>query len=194
MKTLAYSLIGIVLCVPVICARAQTSVSPCSLSSTSNTKDDQAQQESRHREKSKDQSKKEKKNRNASSEDALNSTSFSDAIAQALLQKVADGLEGYNDRLMLSAFNQNKMEGFVTFQQQVLALLRRTDSFLVHYRITQTSIEGSKGVAIVEFEMEVHPRATDQQTFRKRNQLRFEMERGDQGWKIVDLRPRDFFS
>src|SRR5690348_9246920 len=109
MKTFAYSLIGLVLCVPVICARAQTSASPCSSSSTSDTKDDLAQQESRHRENSKDQSKKEKKNRNASSEDVLNSTSFSDAVAQALLQKVADGLEGYNDRLLLSAFNQNEM-------------------------------------------------------------------------------------
>lgn len=194
MNTLAYSLIGIVLCVPVVCALGQSSASPCSSSSTSNTKDHQAQQESGHREKSKDQSKKEKKKRNAGNEDVLNSTTFSDAVAQALLQKLADGLEGYNDGLMLSAFNQNKMEGFVTFQQQVVALFRRTDSFLVHYRIAQTSTEGSKAVALVEFEMEVHPRATDQQPFRKRDQLRFEIERGDQGWKIVNLRPLDFFS
>lgn len=194
MKTLAYSLISIVLCMPVVRAPAQTSTSPCSSSSTSNTRDDQAHPESQHRQKSKDQSKKEQKKRNASTEDVLNSASFSDAVAQALLQKVAEGLEGYNDRLMLSAFNQNKMAGFVTLQQQVVALFRRTDSFLIHYRIGQTSIEGSKGVALVEFEMEVHPRATDQQPLRKRDQLRFEVERDEKGWRIVDVQPRDFFS
>jgi len=48
-------------------------------------------------------------------------------VATSLLQKLADGLEGYSDRLMLSAFDDNKMEGFVTFQQHVVALFRRCD-------------------------------------------------------------------
>ena len=86
------------------------------------------------------------------------------------------------------------MEGFVSFQQQVVALFRRTDSFRVHYRIVQTDAKQDKGVALVEFEMEVIPRATDQQPLRKRDQLRFEMERSEKGWRIVDVQPRNFFS
>jgi len=42
--------------------------------------------------------------------------------------------------------------------------------------------------------MEEIPRATDEQPVRKRDQLRFEMERGDKGWKIVDVQPRSFFT
>ena len=194
MKTLADFLIAIALCLPAICAPAQTSNTPASSSSTSNANDNQAQQDSQQGQNSKNQSKKEKKKSKRSADDALTSATFSDAVAQELLQKLADGLEGYSDRLMLSTFDQNKMEGFVPFQQQVVALFRRTDSFRVHFRIMQANTEQDKGVALVEFEMEVIPRATDQQPLRKRDQLRFEMERGDKGWRIVDVQPRDFFS
>ena len=139
--------------------------------------------------------KKDKKTKDpGTTDDASASADFSDAVAQSLVQRLADGLEGRNDRLMLSAFDDSKMAGYLNFEQQIRTLFRSYDSFLVHFRISETSTDGSKAVALVDFEMEKIARSAEDQPVRKRDQLRFEMERGNKGWKIVDVKPRSFFS
>jgi hypothetical protein len=139
--------------------------------------------------------KKDKKKKNKSSVDDLSvPTAFSDAVASDVLQQLADGLEGHSERLMLSAFDDNKMDGYLNFEDQIEAFFRKYDSFRIHYRIAQATTEGDKGVVLVDLEMDEMPRSASVQPVRKRDQMRFEMERGKKGWKIVDLRPRSFFS
>jgi len=111
-----------------------------------------------------------------------------------VLQQLADGLEGHSERLMLSAFDDNKMDGYLNFEDQIEAFFQHYDSFRVHFRIDQATTEGDKGVVLVDIQMEEIPRSTNAQPVRKNDQMRFEMERGKKGWKIVDLRPRNFFS
>lgn len=145
--------------------------------------------------KSKDKKEKKKKKKDkGSADDVTVPTSFSDAVAQDVLQQLADGLEGHSERLMLSAFDDNKMDGYLNFEDQIEAFFQRYDSFRVHFRIAQATTEGDKGVVLVDIEMEEIPRSGNAQPVRKRDQMRFEMERGKKGWKIVDLRPRNFFS
>jgi hypothetical protein len=143
---------------------------------------------SRQDQKEKDTEKKEKNKKNKP-EDAV----FSQAVASSLLNDLRDGLTGHSQRLMLSAFDPDKMEGYLSFEYQIEALFQRYDSFRVHYRITQTTVEGARGVVLAEFEMEEIPLsgATPQ---RRQGQLKFEMQRGRKGWKIVDFTPRGFFS
>jgi hypothetical protein len=54
-------------------------------------------------------------------------------------------------------------------------------------------VEGQKGIALVEMQMEAEPRQGRGNALRRDEQIRFELERGQKGWKIVDFRPRDFF-
>jgi Ni/Co efflux regulator RcnB len=140
----------------------------------------------------KDKKKKDKKEK-SKPEDPLDHAVFSQAVANNVLGDLRDGLEGHSQRLMLSAFDQDKMDGYLTFEDQIQAMFQRYDSFRVHYRITQSTVEGSKGVVLVDFEMEEIPLSggTPQ---RRQGQLKFEMERGRKGWKIVDFNPRGFFS
>lgn len=144
------------------------------------------------RQDSKDKKKKEKK-KNRQSEDVFNTEVFSTAVANTVLGDLRGGLEGHSQRLMLSAFDQDKMEGYLTFDNQIAAMFAKYDSFRVHYRITQSNIEGAKGVVLVDFEMEEMPRSGGAPQ-RRQGQVRFEMERGRKGWKIVDFTPRGFFS
>ncbi len=137
--------------------------------------------------------KKEKKDKDRKSEDALNTEVFSTAVANNVLGDLRDGLEGHSQRLMLSAFDQDKMEGYLSFEDQIEAMFARYDAFRVHFRIAQSNIEGPKGVVLVDFEMEEMPRSGGAPQ-RRQGQLRFEMERGRKGWKIVDFTPRGFFS
>lgn len=192
MGKLACCLIAIAFCISTL--RAQDRASGATGSRSSDT-GSQSQQSTPQTQDSKDQSKKNKKKKKDTGNDNLStSASFSDAVAQSLLEKLVDGLEGRSDRAMLSVFDNEKMEGYPTFQLQIVALFRRYDSFRVHYRMAQTTDDGSKGVALVDFEMDELPRSSDEQPVRKREQLRFEMERGSKGWKIVELQPRGFFN
>jgi hypothetical protein len=140
----------------------------------------------------KDKKKKDKKEK-SKPDDANANAAFSQAVANNLLSDLRDGLEGHSQRLMLSAFDQDKMDGYLTFEDQIQAMFQRYDSLRVHYRITQSTVEGSRGVVLAEFEMEEIPRSGETPQ-RRQGQLKFEMERGRKGWKIVDFNPRGFFS
>jgi len=142
----------------------------------------------------KDKDKKDKKKKDKSApKDEVNTEVFSQAVANDVLGQVRDGLEGHSQRLMLGAFDQDKMDGYLSFEDQIEALFQRYDSFRVHYRISNSSVEGSKAVVLVDWEMEEIPK-TSGSPQRRNGQIKFEMERGRKGWKIVDVSPRGIFS
>jgi Ni/Co efflux regulator RcnB len=145
------------------------------------------------REKDKKDKKKKDKTDKKRAEDVYDSAVFSQAVANSILNDLRDGLEGHSQRLLLSAFDQDKMDGYLTFEDQIEAMMQRYESFRVHYRITQSTIEGPKGVVLVDFSMEEIPRSGGT-PIRRNGRLKFEMERGKKGWKIVDFNPRGFFS
>ena len=176
---------------PALFAQDQSSNSGSGNSSGSQAQQQDQSQNQNDQDKKKD---KKKKKKDKGADDATIPTTFSDSVAQDVLQQLTDGLEGHSERLMLSAFDDNKMDGYLNFEDQIDAFFQRYDSFRVHFRIVQATTEGDKGVVLVDIEMEEIPRSANAQAVRKRDQMRFEMERGKKGWKIVDLRPRPFFS
>lgn len=119
---------------------------------------------------------------------------FSEEVAEKIAQQVADGLEQHNVRHLLSAFDPDAMTGYVNFQNQVEAMFAAYDSFRVHFRLTQITSEGDTGVVVSEFELEETPPSQDAQPVRKTGQLRFEIRNGKKGWRIVEVKPRSFFS
>ncbi|HUS20010.1 MAG TPA: hypothetical protein VMZ25_10205 [Terriglobales bacterium] len=146
----------------------------------------------------KDQEKKEREEKKArkdknGSDPVDTSGVFNERIANDVLGQIRDGLEGHSRRLMLSAFDSDKMDGYLSFEDQIDAFFERYEAFRVRFRISNVTVEGTKGVVLVDTEMEETPRggAAPQ---RKRSQLRFELELGRKGWRIVDFRDRGFFS
>jgi hypothetical protein len=142
----------------------------------------------------KDKKKKDKdKDKDSGPKDEINTEVFSQTIANDVLGQIRDGLEGHSSRLMLGAFDQDKMDGYLSFEDQIEALFQRYDSFRVHYRISTSSTEGSKGVVLVDWEMEEMPKSGGSPA-RRNGQIKFEMERTRKGWKVVDFNPRGIFS
>jgi hypothetical protein len=140
-----------------------------------------------------DKKEKKKKKEKSAPKDEVNTEVFSQAVANDVLGQVRDGLEGHSRRLMLGAFDQDKMDGYLSFEDQIEALFNRIDAFRVHYRISNSSVEGSKAVVLVDWEMEEIPKGNASPQ-RRNGQIKFEMERGRKGWKIVDVSPRGIFS
>jgi len=141
-----------------------------------------------------DQSKKKKDKKDKGSQDVVNTEVFSTAVANSVLNDLRDGLEGHTQRLMLSAFDADKMDGYLQFEDQIEAFFNKYTSFNVYFRIAQSSTDGPKGIVLVDIQLEEIPRGNASPPIRKNGQMRFELERGKKGWKIVDFYPRNFFS
>jgi hypothetical protein len=117
---------------------------------------------------------------------------FDERAAAQVLGTIRNGLESHSQRRLLSAFDADKMDGFLTFEDQIEAYFGRYEGFRVVIRIIQTSEENHRGVILAEFQLENESRGG--YISRREGQLRFELERVPRGWKIVDFNPRDFFS
>lgn len=179
-------------------ALAQTSTSTPQTSSSSETKkEDKKEAEKKDAKKEKDKDKKDKKDKakkdKPGSDPIDTSAVFNERIANDVLGQIRDGLEGHSRRLMLSAFDSDKMDGYLSFEDQIDAYFERYEAFRVRFRISNVTVEGTKGVVLVDTEMEQIPRGGAQPQ-RKRGLLRFELELGRKGWRVVDFRDRSFFS
>ncbi len=140
------------------------------------------------------ENKKKKDKKDKGSQDVVNTEVFSTAVANSVLNDLRDGLEGHTQRLMLSAFDADKMDGYLQFEDQIEAFFNKYTSFTVYFRIAQSATEGPKGIVLVDIQLEEIPRGATSPPIRKNGQIRFELERGKKGWKIVDFNPRNFFS
>ena len=136
--------------------------------------------------------KKKKKKKSAPADD-LQALTFDEDLANAVMSRLRDGLEGHSQRLMLSAFDADNMKEYPTFENQIEAFFNHYLRFRVYFRILQAAAENEKGTILAEVEMEALPGA-DTPPVRKHDQLHIEVERNGKGWKIVELKPRDFFS
>lgn len=140
------------------------------------------------------QAKKEKKDKKRADAEVISDASeFSDAVANEVLAHVRNGIEARNQRLVLSAFDREKFGGYLGFEDQLQGFFEKYESFRTYFRVLQTSVEGGKGVVLAEFDIECTP-AGGGAAMRRNNQLRFELQKGSKGWKIVDMRPRGFLS
>lgn len=122
------------------------------------------------------------------------SEDFSDSVMNSLLHNLQKGTQGHSDRRVLAGFDPERMDGYLGVEADIQQLFQQYDAFSLHYRILQTSIEGTHGVALVEMQMEATPRQEGTTPLRRTRQIRFEVASGKRGWKIVDFQPRDFFT
>ncbi len=110
------------------------------------------------------------------------------------MSRLADGLTRRNAKKFLSAFDAAHFSNYPLFADRIAASLNRSDSVRVYYRVSDAAEENGSGTAAVEFQLERTVRSSGSLPVRKRSVLRFECLRGEKGWRIVNLEPRDFFT
>ena len=119
---------------------------------------------------------------------------FSDQVMNRVLHDFQKGMQDHSSRRVLSGFDASHMEGYLQVEGQIEQLFNRYDTFHIHYRILQTSLEGQKGMATVEMQLEADPRQDGAPSLRRDGQIHFELLRNEKDWKIVDFQPRDFLT
>jgi len=118
---------------------------------------------------------------------------FSAEVAGKLLQQLRAGLEAHDPQGMLAAFDRH-MPGHAVFKDQVRGFFESYGDFRVGYQMLQTWEEKDRGIVTVQFDLEAASADGGAPPIHKSAQLRFEFAHGPKGWKIIDLRPRNFFS
>lgn len=119
---------------------------------------------------------------------------FSKDDAMTLLRQIEAGLASHNPRKMLNAFDLAQMSDGRAFQQDTLSFFDLTGTIRVHYNLLQTEMDGARGVADVSMEMEAESRDDRLPPVHKHAQMHLVFAKSGDSWRIVDIRPRDFFS
>jgi len=102
-------------------------------------------------------------------------------IAEKLLNQIRDGLQAYNSRKMLAAFDREGMQGYLAFQDQIEAFFAQYESFRVAIKLEESSFEQDKGTATAIFKLEGVPRYGGQ-AIRREEELTFEFSRTRSGF------------
>lgn len=117
----------------------------------------------------------------------------SEQVAEKLLDQIRRGFEARDSRKMLGAFDPDRMQGYLSFKDQVEALFAQYSSFRIYVRIGDVSLEKDRGVVTAMIKLEGSPVYGDVALSREA-ELSFELTHTERGWKIVDVSPRNFFS
>ncbi len=126
--------------------------------------------------------------------DVLLSDQYSDAVANALLSRIADGFTRRNPKLLLSAFDPQHFPDYPLFSGRMRARLGQHDSFRTYFRILDRVPQDTRATVHVELQIEQSDTDAARPPTRSAGQARFTLERGPAGWRIVDLAPRDLLT
>lgn len=126
--------------------------------------------------------------------DVLLSEQYSDAVANALLSRIADGFVRRNPKLLLSAFDPRHFPEYALFADRLRARLGQHDSFRAYFRILDSAPQDARATVSVDLQIEQSYADSGRPPARSTGQARFTLERGAAGWRIVDLAPRDLLT
>jgi|SRR5215472_8216320 len=125
---------------------------------------------------------------------ATTSLDLSDEVVQDVLTNLQRGLETHNLDRTLSVFDPDGMTDYPAVRDQMRAFFRLHDNIKFRYQLLQVSAENGSGSATADVEMDPEPADILPTERRRTAQMRFQLKRTPAGWKVISLKPMDFFS
>jgi transposase len=119
---------------------------------------------------------------------------LSDEVVRDVLTDLQQGITTHDLERVLEIFDQQNMKDYAQFHDQMVAFFRRYDSVKFRYQLLQVTSDKEGGFAIADIDMDADPSDILPTPQRRSTQMRFQMQRGPKGWKVVALRPADFFN
>ena len=119
---------------------------------------------------------------------------LSDEVVRDVLDHLQRGIETHDLERVLDIFDRQNMKDFAQFQDQMVAFFRRYDSVRFRYQLLQVTSDKDSGSAIADIDMDADPSDILPTPQRRSVQMRFELKRSPKGWKVVALKPADFFN
>jgi hypothetical protein len=124
---------------------------------------------------------------------ALSATDLSDEVIKDVLSDFQRGFETHNLDKVLRVFDADAMADFSQFRDQMVAYFRLHESFKLRYQLLQVNADKDLGTATADIEMDEDPLDTLPTPKRRSTQMRFQIQHTPRGWRIIGLRPMEFF-
>lgn len=119
---------------------------------------------------------------------------LSDEVVRDVLTNLQRGIETHDIDRVLEIFDRQNMKEYAQFHDQIVAFFRRYDSIRFRYQLLQVTSDKDASFAIADIDMDADPSDILPTPQRRSTQMRFQMKRSPKGWKVVALRPADFFN
>ena len=113
---------------------------------------------------------------------------------QDVLTKFQQALEAHSLDRVLAIFDAENMKDFPRFRDQMTAFFRLHDTIKFRYELLQVTENKDSGSATADVEMDADPSDILPTEHRRTAQMRFQLKRIDNLWKVTDLTPMDFFT
>ena len=123
----------------------------------------------------------------------LDTAAFTPETAVKVMDQLLQGLQTHNPNQFLSAFDPEFMTNYGEFANQISVLFTQYENFAGRYHVRQMGDNPDRPLVLVQFDLQADS-ASPGAPLRKSSQVRFEFARGRNGWRIVNLTPRGFFS
>jgi hypothetical protein len=123
----------------------------------------------------------------------VSSPDLSDEVIRDVLSDFQRGFETHNLEKVLSVFDADAMPDFSQFREQMVAYFRLHESFKLRYQLLQVNADKDIATATVDIEMDEDPLDTLPTPKRRSTQMHFQIKQMPKGWRIIGLRPMDFF-
>ena len=125
---------------------------------------------------------------------ATQTIDLSDEVVRDILTNLQRGIDTHELERVLDIFDRQNMKDFAQFQDQMVAFFRRYDSIRFRYQLLQVTSDKEGGFAIADLDMDADPSDILPTPQRRSTQMRFQMKRSPKGWKVIALKPSDFFN
>jgi hypothetical protein len=124
---------------------------------------------------------------------ATSSTELSDEVIKDVLSDFQRGFETHNLEKVLSVFDSEDMRDWGQFRDEMASYFLLHESFKMRYQLLQVNADKDVGTATADIEMDEDPLDTLPTPKRRSTQMRFQIKRTPKGWRIIGLRPMEFF-
>lgn len=119
---------------------------------------------------------------------------LNDQIIRDVLGPLQRGMESHNLVQVLAIFDQQQTTDYAQIRDQLRAFFDQYDAIHFRYQLLQATSDKNHGSAVAEIEMDATPADPSQVTLRRDTQMRFRMDLGRKGWRLVGFSPADFFA
>jgi hypothetical protein len=119
---------------------------------------------------------------------------LSDEVIRDVLTNLQQGIEAHSLDRTIAIFDPDNMTNYPQVRDQMRAFFRLHDNIKFRYQLLQVNADKDTGSAIADVEMDPEPSDTLPTERRRTAQMSFQLRRTPAGWRVISLKPMDFFN
>jgi hypothetical protein len=119
---------------------------------------------------------------------------LSDEVVRDVLTNFQRAIETRNFDRLLDTFDRESMKDFPEVREEFAAFFRLHDNIKFRYQLLQATADKDVAFATTDVDMDAEPRDDLPTEQRRSTQMRFQMKQTSKGWRIIGIKPMDFFA